>query len=476
MSGPPRGGVGRDASGARSTGHARLARLVRLGLAAAALVARPSFAAAQSLSLDPVTARGVAHAGAGFVADDAAAVWSQNPAGAARREADRAVVGVSSVDTDLQIRPDLGRAAPVAVSRANAGVAPQLTLTGSWGETMLGLSVLSGQRLGRRFEVAPGDGGQGARTSYPLHYAGLAGALRRESLTVGAARRLGDTVAIGLSVGAARVQLKESRRLWAGLESFTSVGDPVDDLSISIDGVDGFVPSVSASAIYAPTCAPLEVAAGLTAVGGADLRGELRAEPTSADGPRLTGNPATASVALPGALVLRSGVRWQAERWAAEVDAQLELTPRRARDLAWSVRGLSLEHRSGAQASLIGLPAQLSLRSSGAARGAVDVEVIRGWLWLVLGAGWSVTRMEEARVTPGFADLGGLTLAGGAEISAGGVTVTLGLSRAWSRSVVVDRSVRRLDNPFGEGDGVTGLGRYRAATDVVGISVEIERR
>jgi hypothetical protein len=455
--------------------HARRGSAGALLVIALLAVDGSRMARAQSLSLDPVTARGIAHAGAGLVADDSSAMWWQNPAAAARRGSPRLVLGVASVDTDLAIEP-IGRSgAPIAVSRALAEVAPMLAASLSLRGITFGLSFLSAQRLARRLPSPPSDlAAELLDSAYSLRYAGLSGALRRETVSLGAARRLDDQWAIGVSVSGSRVTLRESRRLWAGAEPNGATFDPEDDLEIALSGTDSFSPAASFGMVLAPQESSIEIATAISVVATTQLTGTLSGPTSAADGPGLL-RSGGASLRMPATAVLRTGVRWQGQRWSVEGNGALELVPARGRDRRWRLDGVEIVDRTDTiTATPTQLPSQLSMRSLAALRGAVDVEAIEGLLWLIGGIGWSPIATASTRVAPGFAELGGHTVSFGAEVSAAGVTVALGLSRTWSRATTVTESLRRLDNPFGTGDAETGFGIYRAAIDLVGISIEVE--
>jgi Outer membrane protein transport protein (OMPP1/FadL/TodX) len=431
---------------------------------------------AQSLSVEPSTARGVARAGVGLVADDVAAVWWQNPAAAARRASARVVLGVVIVDPDLEIEPLAVTSAPLAVSRASSGYAGAAALSFSLGRFTVGGSYLSAQRLARRFEGAvggiPTDVGQRV---FPLRYAGLSGVLRRDQLSVGAAYRVTDGLALGLSISAGRVVLTESRRLWAGLAGRDEVGSPLNDLELTLEAHDPVAPAASLGVVLAPEDAPIELAASISAVASGRLAGGLAGRTPDENGPRLRA-AGEAALSMPAALVMRSGVRWQGARWSVEGDGHLELIPTHGRALTWKLAGVEIVDPQGLVARPDQLSSQLSLRSLASLRAAADVEVIDGLLWLTGGVAWSPIATSSMRVAPAFAELGGTTAAVGAEVSAAGVTVVVGLSRSWSRSLTVTRSLRGLDNPFDAGDHSTGFGVYRSAVDQVGISVEVEGR
>lgn len=436
-----------------------------------ALGARAS--AAQSLSVDAVTPRAVARAGTGTVSDDLGGAWAHNPASAARRSSTRALAGVTVVDTDLQLSAFSREPAPDQVSRAGMGRAPLAALALSWGETTLGLSVLSAQRVARRFEGPPSDLAlDDIQRAFGLRYAGLSGALRRELVMLGAARRFGDDLALGLSVGAARVALRESRHLWAGIPPRDQPGDPRRDLVVLTSASDLAVPMLSAGAVYVPGGGPVELALAATYVAASDLEGVGYGVAADLRSPRLVGGT-NARLHLPHALVVRSGVRWQGQRLSVEGNGQLELWPASAAALSWQLEA-QVEDSTGERVGLPALASQLSLRSTGALRAAADYELVDGLLWLVGGVSWTPLGTSAERLTPGFGELGGVTFGAGVEVSAGGVTASFGLSRQWSAPRSVRSSLRDTGAPFGGAES-TGFARYESGVELVGFSLEIER-
>ena len=446
-----------------------------LALALLLVSARGRSAAAQSLSLDAIPARAVARAGAGLLSDDLGGAWAHNPAAASRRTQPRVLLGVTLVDTDLELSPFTSEPAPHMVSRAGVGRAPVAAASISWGRTTFGLTVLSAQRVARRFEGPPPSVDLAdVQRAFSMRYAGLSGALRREMVLGGVSRRFSDQLALGVSAGAARVSMRESRHVWAGVVPRDEVGDPRHDLELVVSGVDPVVPMASAGLVYVPDEGAVELGLGVSYVGPTTLSGSITPSPTDVNSPVVTGDP-SAVIELPHTMVLRSGVRWQGERWSAEGSGQLELWPARARALTWQMSGVSVVDASNLSVRYPELPSQLSLRSTASLRGAVDVEVVEGLLWLVAGAAWAPLGTSVPRLSPGFGESGGVTLAAGAEVSAGGVTISLGLSRLWAPPRSVRQSLRGLDGPFPGGDAGTGFARYQPATDLVGFAVEVEQ-
>jgi hypothetical protein len=105
--------------------------------------------------------------------------------------------------------------------------------------------------------------------------------------------------------------------------------------------------------------------------------------------------------------------------------------------------------------------------------GAVDVELLPGFLWATGGYAYSSRGTPVQRLSPSFGDLGGHTLGLGLETTAGGFTVTLGWSRTWSLSANTPSQLQ-LDNPFAAGDGPVLPGKYGGSFDQIGILVEAE--
>lgn len=461
-------------SAARSRGSSGGRRLSCLALTLALAVA-PGEPAAQSLSLDAIAARTVARAGAGLLSDDLGGAWAHNPAAASRRSGPRALVGVTLVDGDLELSPFTEEPSPVMINRAGVARAPVAAIALSWGDTTVGVTFLSAQRVARRFEGPPPPlPEEDVQRDFSMRYAGLSGALRRELVMAGVSRRVGRQLALGLSLGAARVALRENRHVWGGLEPRDVPGDSSRDVELLTRGVALGVPMATAGVVFVPEEGPLELAAAVSYVGASTVEGVAVTAPADINSPEVVSD-GVATLELPAAWVVRTAARWASARWSLELSGQLELWPASARELAWRLPDTTFIDAGGATASLRRLPSQLSLRSNASLRAAVDREVIDGLLWLVGGVGWSPVGTSPPRLAPGFGDLPGLTLAAGVETSAGGVTVAFGVSRLWALPQNVRHSLRRLDSPFPEGDQPTGFARYVGSTQMVGFSIELEQ-
>ena len=125
-------------------------------------------------------------------------------------------------------------------------------------------------------------------------------------------------------------------------------------------------------------------------------------------------------------------------------------------------------------AALSTLPSRVSSRTHGALRGAIDVELVSGFLWATGGYAFTTAGVPATRQSPTFGDLGGHTLGLGLEATAGAFTVTLGWARMWSMRSPEPVTKWRLDNPFGTGDGAIPTGTFDGSTDMIGISIDAE--
>ncbi|MDQ3300222.1 MAG: hypothetical protein M3619_26885, partial [Myxococcota bacterium] len=150
------------------------------------------------------------------------------------------------------------------------------------------------------------------------------------------------------------------------------------------------------------------------------------------------------------------------------------LAPQTAATSTWDVSGITVVDRSGVEAGIGSLPSRVSLRTHGAVRGALDVELIGGFLWATTGYAFTVGGVTGPRQSPTFGDLGGHTLAFGLEGTAGGFTLSIGWSRTWSVSERFRTTALALDNPFGAGDQAVPTGRHDGSIDQIGILVDAE--
>ncbi len=434
------------------------------------LVAWCARAQADGLVITGGSPRAIGRAGVGTASDDGGGALLVNPAAMARRDAKRAQLGVSFIEDDVDWLP--ARNAPDVRDQAGSSTLPFAAAEAGIGDWVIGLGVMTSAVSERSF-AAPGSlppdqlGNQ-----FEYRYAGISGSQRRDTVTAGVARRLGDAVAVGLAFGASRVTVTEARRVWGGFAGRENVGDPAHDIDVAIAAEDDFVPNATAGLLFAPADTRVELAASIDVSGSSHLDGTAAAS-GSTDVSVEAGVP-TSHVVLRPPVTLRTGARWLGERWAAEVDGDLWVFPNSAQSESWELTGLTVVDRSGVHAPLSNVPSRISQRTHGAARAAIDVALISGFLWATAGYAYASWGTPASRLSPTFADLGGHTGALGLEIDAGGFTLTMGWAHTWSVAVSPPNTAWRLDNPFGAGDGPVAVGRYDGSTDLVGLMLDAE--
>ena len=311
---------------------------------------------------------------------------------------------------------------------------------------------------------------------FEYRYHGITGAVRRDTLSLGVARRLGDQVALGVSLGASRVTVHETRRVWAGrFASITPVGDPRRDLQLALAGADRFVPSAVVGLLLAPVDTPMELAASIGWTARTEIEAEVGASVAQgAPVVRVTRPGATLAFRQP--LAARFGARYLGDRFVVELGGDLWLAPRSSREATWRVAGVRVGDPldpTGLEVDLRVVPSRLSQRTHGALRGAVDVELIAGFLWATAGYAYTVGGTSEGRLSPTLGRLGGHTLALGLEGTAGRFTYTIGWSRTLARARRGGDELA-LDNPFGAGDAIVPGGRFDGSADQLGVLLDLE--
>jgi len=429
------------------------------------------------------TPRAIGRAGTSTASDDGGGALLVNPAAIARREGTRFQLGVAFVDDAIEWDPD-HEGAPLARDQAGSSTLPLAAVIGSIGPWVIGAAVMTAGVTERALRDPSDLPANRLGANFEYRYTGVAGSIRRDTAVFGVARRIGDSVAVGVSASASRIALHETRRMWVGFESAIGdrvLGDPVRDVDLTLDGADEFVPGVVAGILIAPVDTPMELAAsvGWTARtqidGGVFARGSLPEQPDtdmlSAPMVRLTSPHAALRIRQP--ITVRAGARYLGDRFALELGGDLWFAPDSARKASWSVDGVRIVDPSTVGVDLVGVPSRLSQRSHGAIRGALDVELIPGFLWATTGYAYTVGGTTQARLSPSFGDLGGHTVALGIEGTAGGITYTIGWSRTLSREKRAD-SVYTLDNPFGAGDATVAAGSYDATADQLGVLLDLE--
>lgn len=452
---------------------------VRVRLALIVVATMGVAAHANPLAIAGGSARSVGRAGTGTVADDGGGAFQLNPAALARRDSARLQIGIAFEDDAVRWRSD-GSGAPVSHDQSKSSVLPQLSYVGSLGPWVAGFAVMTAGARDRAYrdplDVASTAAYNGV---FDYRYAGIRGALRRDTAMIGGARRVGDSLALGASVGYSRIALSETRRIWAGFKDAIGtreIGDPSRDLQLSFEG-DAYVPSAVIGALVAPTDTPLELALSVGWVKYANVSSRIRAtsmQGIGADRPPLFGGTAAqAELGVREPIAVRGGVRYVGDRVSAELDGDLWLYSDKAGSEAWHVRGARIVDGSMATAELDRVPTRLAWRTHGAVRGSADVELLAGFLYATAGYAYTMGASPRARMSPTFGDLGGHTVALGVEGTAGGFTYTIGWSRTFSTASQRE-SALTLDNPFGAGDAAVPRGTYDNSIDQVGVLLDIE--
>jgi hypothetical protein len=268
------------------------------------------------------------------------------------------------------------------------------------------------------------------------------------------------------------VELSEVRTLWPGFSGRDELANPSRDLQLALDGHETVAPGGGLGLLVAPSFAPIEVVVAAYGQKGARIEADAVPAATGPGTPSTLGGLGRASLRLPDQLILSSGARYEGPRFAVELGVIHRVFSGSARPQEWSIDGLRVRDVSGVEADIDAIPSQLTQQDHTSVQGALEVEVLAGFLWVTSGYRFQSRATPSGFITPTSADLGSHTVGLGAEVYVKGITATIG----YSRSFISDRNrvggLTRLVNPFDGGTLVVGDGDYDRADDVVGISVE----
>ncbi len=445
-----------------------MARLTGVIGALAALVASRAAVAHAGPEGDPPSARVLGHAGAALVSDDGLGALFACPAGLGRRTHLRAQLAGVIVDEDVRhAAPDH----PAVGDRGPSAFAPTVVGAGTLGPLVIGAGFAVTETMDRRLPAPDPDDAPEIAALYPHRYAGTEARWSRRALAIAASWRATDWLAIGASVTLAQVDLRETRRLWAGFDGRDRLGDPGRDVTVALRGADGLVPGGAVGALIAPASVPLELALGAAWADDVRVSGDAT---VTGHGPFTVLAPAPRATArFDSPLALHAGARWLAERFAVEAGLSAWLYPGAASARAWQLTGVRFVDETGVGAALERLPSRFRQGRRLAARTAVDVEAVPGWLWLTAGYGYAHVDAALPTTTTITADPGGHTVALGLEVAAGPATITFGFARRLDRVVAVPGPGLAFDNPFPGGAAPANLGRHAHSRDQLAIALEL---
>ena len=414
--------------------------------------------------------RAIGRAGAATVGDDGGGALLINPAAMARRDTIRAELGAAMIDDTVHWRTDTPYA-PLSVGRAGSQIAPLGALIIGVGDWSFGAGAMTAAVIDRSLP-RPSDAHGDLMAAYEYRYTGIGGSYRRDTLSLGVARRLGDSLALGIALGASRVRVTEHRRIWAGAGTTRWVGSQTDDVDLSFDASELFAPSAIAGLLYAPVDSQIELGASVGWARTVHLEGTA-AGVGMATGPTVVNSfPPRASLDVRQPIAVRAGGRYVGDRVVAELDGDLWLATAGSGSTMWWIQGMQVVDPMQAPSELQQVPSRIAQHTHVALRTAVDVALIPGFLWVTGGYAFSTRGTPASRLSPSFGDLGGHTVGLGLDTTAGGVTVTLGWSRTWALRTWTPSELR-VDNPYGT-SGPVPTGTYDGSVDQVGVLIEAE--
>ena len=254
------GGTGSRGETLRTTGVQCRVRVAAMAIVA--LVTPGATAAADGSVVVGGSPRAIGRAGTATVGDDGGGALLVNPAAMARRDTWRVQLGAGIVDDSVTFH-SLDRTAPPASNQAAPAILPLVAIEGAVGAWVIGVAAMTSAVTDRALRPPSDLPATALGNAFDYRYAGTAGELRRDTVTLGVARRIGDQLAVGLAVAGSRVSVGETRRLWAGFDGRDVLYDPRRDLEVAFSARDPFVPSAVLGVLVAPSDTPLELGGSL---------------------------------------------------------------------------------------------------------------------------------------------------------------------------------------------------------------------
>jgi hypothetical protein len=422
----------------------------------------PGTAGADVLDAALGNARAVGRAGATMLSDDGAGALLRNPAALARRSELRFQVGAILRRTQSHLRASDRQ----IVEHGAPQTRPTVALAGGVGDRLvLGASWLPALALRRQLpEPAFDEDPLQVEARYPHRHGGMTLHQERSLALAGAAWRLGDAVGIGLALGLGRTRLREQRIAWLGRDP--TQPRPLREYVLDLDG-ERLALAAAAGVLVAPPSLPLELGIAADLGAAQELRGRAELRPLRSE-QNLVQAGAPTSLALPAQLTVRAGLRYLGERAIVELGAELEETPGANEPAHWRIDTLQVADETGATATLDGVAALRAPSQRVALRGAVDVELIRGFLWLTTGYAWKSAASDRLWAAAG--EPASHTVAAGIEGQWDGIALQLGYARSLSRTAAA--SPPELIAPFAAPAPGAPLG-VRRHQDAVALAVEI---
>ena len=443
---------------------------MRSALFLAVIGAMVASAAAEPTGLEPPGARSTGRAGVGLVSDDSAVVLLSNPAAVARRGGRRFSLGMRLGEIDTEVIGETRTTSDQSGPSLIGSLAYAQGLGDRWVVAIAFAETADHQRRypAPRFNQDPAE----VADLFFYRYGGLAGSAIQRTVSAGAAVRATDWLAVGASMRISTLEVSETRSLWAGFSDREPVGSADRDLILTTSAETFARPGASAGLLAAPIEIPIEIAAGVSIDLPATLSGTATLAPTTDAGtPPVPGPGGEATLEHPGRIVAATGLRYLGARFIAEVNAELSRAP--GRDPRWRLEPIAVTDVSGATGMVDRLDPLLEARSQHAIRGAVDVALVPGFLWLT--GGYSTTSAATSSATRGPLQSARRVhrIAGGAEALWSGFTVTVGYARELSvEAAVSDGAATPILNPFDAGSGPATAGRYRRSADIGALRIE----
>lgn len=432
---------------------------------------------AQAQSLDEaLSARSIGRAGTATVSGDSGAALLYNPGAMIRRSQPRLVLSGQLFDADL--RYENSSSSPSSINRAAPVAAPLLAYhhgneRGTW---VLGAVLSRGRYEASHATPVFGQPPDDISQLFPHRYGGTYYKGEQQTLALGGALRIGEYLGVGFSLSASQYQQMETRRIWAGFDGRDSLLSPENDLELSLDGKDDFVPGASVGFLIAPPEIPLEFALSGQYISKARLNDSkvdlISTQPV--EFPRPDAFQAHGSLLRSSSFTLRAGIRYLAERSSIEVGADLSFQGKISSN-DWQLQNLAVTDESGLAKELLSVNSLRSQRNHLALRAAYDYEAILGFLWLTAGYSFTSPAVSADQYTPVYTKLGGHTGAIGIEAYYDRFTLNFGFSRrfARSRSLIAENASQEVVNPFDAGTGPLGVGKYTSSLNRVGVSLEL---